>query len=96
MTQLNQAKILEIMAKVAPNWHGGSNPTEQTVDAFQEYITFAVMKRFMEAYSLHPADTESVQVSVNFEMTAEAGNIIKFLCTPHGWPQNMLVRFDNN
>jgi len=96
MTVLNEAKVTEIMAKVAPNLHSGLNPSEQTAEAFREYITFALMKKFMEAYQSYPADTQSIQVSLSFEMTAEANNIIKLLCTPHGWPREMFVRFDNS
>jgi len=96
MTELNLQKIESIMANVAPNWQGESIPTDKTVAAFQEYITYALMKRFAEAYMLHPEPTKSVEVSLNFKMTSKPGNIIDLKCTPHGWENNVAVLYDNN
>lgn len=96
MTQLNQQKIEILMEKVAPNWQDGAIPTDKTAAAFQEYITYAVMKRFAEAYMLHPDSSESVEVSLNFKMTCDQDNIINLKCTPHGWPRDVEVLYDNN
>ena len=102
MADLNQAKIEELMVKMTPAWKAlmddptSPTPTAQTADAFCKYVTFVVLKAYKEAFMVHSADSETVEASVNIKLTSLGNDSYKALCTPHGWPDDRFVIFDNS